>query len=126
PDPNSAVWAKWDEKLDFMNDGLFYELGLLLPIAKRELDPRLAPEEFRIQINDLRLPPVKGLLPGEMVVNDTAERVNDIARRLSLSVTARQAVSPVTNRLTFAIVSGEQSTAEKLESEGLTTWDPLS
>ena len=119
-DPNDPIWANgWDEKLSFMAEGLFSELGLILPLVRRVEDPRLKPEEFRIQINDLRHPPVTGLRPNEIMVNDTTERL------ALIGVKAHEAVSPVTGRIVFSIVQAEGAATKTLESAGLTTWDPL-
>ena len=124
-DPNDPIWANaWNEKLKSVNEQLFDELGLLLPPVRREADPRLEPEEFRIQINDVRHPPVSGLRANEILVNDTVDRVSKMKLN-EMTVKAREAVSPVTGRLVFSIADGDDALTKALESAGLTIWDPL-
>src|SRR5262249_33768435 len=47
--------------LEQMREGLFYELGVRLPQVRLDEDDTLRKGEFRIQINDLRLPKAVGL-----------------------------------------------------------------
>src|SRR5262249_6634699 len=64
-------------------------------------------------------PPVTGLHPNEILVNDTPERLPQ------KDLKARKAVSPLTGRLVFSIIEDNGDSAKILESAGLTTWDPL-
>ena len=57
------------QRLRAMNDLLFWELGLLLPLGAIAPDARLGADEFAIQINDLRMPPQLLVGNGEFVVN---------------------------------------------------------
>ncbi|GAH13383.1 unnamed protein product, partial [marine sediment metagenome] len=51
---------KIEDMLSLMKDGLFYELGIYLPEVNLDIDDHLKDNEFRIQINDLRLPTLVG------------------------------------------------------------------
>lgn len=59
--------------LRMMQDGIFYELGIMLPEVSVAADEGLEENEFRLQFNDLRLPPAPGLAPDQFLVNETTE-----------------------------------------------------
>jgi len=99
-----------------MQDGLFVELGILLPNLKTEIDERLEGHEFQLQINDLRLPPLPGLEPDQTLVADTVERL------ALLNVTGEKAFNP-TNGLESAIIRGVKA-ANTCRQASLTTWGP--
>ncbi len=64
-----------EEKLELMRDGLWYELGITVPKIQFNIDKDLEKDEFRIQLNDLRLPPLCGLKENHFMVNETVERL---------------------------------------------------
>jgi type III secretory pathway component EscV/tetratricopeptide (TPR) repeat protein len=101
------------EMLASMPDGLFYELGIMVPEVQVRTDHDLKGAEFRIRLNGLEYPPTTGLRHNEFFVNDTADRLT------LLDIKARQAVNPENGR-EGAIVGEEQ--AETCKKAGLTTW----
>jgi hypothetical protein len=103
--------------LEMMRDGLFYELGLMLPMVDIRRDDGLDSHSIRFQFNDLRFPPQPALEPGEFLVNDTVDRL------ALLKLNGRQAFNPV-NGSECAVISENNGTREFCEQAGLTTWDP--
>ncbi|MDR4508669.1 MAG: hypothetical protein MRJ65_10625 [Candidatus Brocadiaceae bacterium] len=78
--PISAVF--FQKLLDQSKDDLFYELGLLLPKVKIGCDDRLEGNTFRIQLNDVRLPPVFGLSPEQLFINAPPESLSFLKKAL--------------------------------------------
>jgi len=99
-----------------MQDGLFYELGVRIPQVEIHEDAKLGRHECRIQINDLRLSPFRGLDESEFLVNDTVDRLT------LLNVKGKEAVNPA-NGSECAIVRDTNGLAGVCEQAGLTTWD---
>lgn len=104
----------WDEMLSMLNDGLFYELGLVFRPVAVQVDEALSPPWFRCEWNDLRLPPRRGLEAHSLLVNDTPDRLT----LLNLQATA--ATNPATGA-ECAII--DRSMKGTVEQAGLTTWD---
>lgn len=102
--------------LGMMRDGLFYELGVMLPPVEVRLREDLDPYAMQFQLNDLRLPPVLGLAAGEYLVNDTVDRL------ALLRLGGRPAVNPANGSL--CAVVNRPDAAGTCEGAGLTTWDP--
>ena len=105
------------EMFDLMQDGFFYELGIILPEVKIDTDESLEENEFRIQLNDVRFPPNPGLEKDQFLVNDTIDRL------LLLNLTGKSAVNPA-NGSECAIVQDKDAALKICEEAGLTTWDP--
>ena len=61
--------------LEMMNDGLFWELGLTCCLVPVTIDDDLKSPWFRLEWNDIRLPPMKGLANDQFLVNDTVDRL---------------------------------------------------
>jgi type III secretory pathway component EscV/Tfp pilus assembly protein PilF len=106
-----------EDMFSLMRDGLFYELGVILPEVRLESDNALKTNEFRFKLNGREFPPVVGLERDEFLVNDTVDRL-----RL-LNITGRDAVNPA-NGGECAIVRGEEVFSEVCHQAGLTTWGP--
>jgi hypothetical protein len=100
----------------FLRDGLFVELGLSLPPIHFRPEATLRPSSFAFRVNSIRTLPQIGLAQGEILVNDTPERL------ALLGIDARPTLNPAT-LLPFAIAQEEH--AETLEAAGLTTWKPF-
>ncbi|MEU1260143.1 FHIPEP family type III secretion protein [Streptomyces chartreusis] len=99
-----------------LREGLFTELGLVLPRLHVHLDPSLREAGFAFRVQGMCTPPRIGLTKGTVLVDDTVER-------LALRNVAAQATTlPGTGR-PAAVVAAEHG--EILEAAGLTTWDPL-
>lgn len=69
------TWSLQDQ-LEGLTDGLFADPGLLVPSPAIGSDHRLGGAEFRLQLNDLRWPPVDGLRPNEWLVHAPPEELN--------------------------------------------------
>jgi hypothetical protein len=98
-----------------LTNDLFEELGLICPLGAVVTDPRLADDEFRIQLNDVRMPPRAGLAADEFLV---AERVD---RLLLLNIEGREAVNPDTGEM-CAIIRGTAE-ADLCRNAGLDYWN---
>ncbi len=102
------------QKIDLMNDGLFYELGLVFRNIDFYVDESLEAPFFRVEWNDFRLPPEKGLSEDKVLVNETTDRLT------LLSIKGESAINPA-NGAECAIIPVEHS--KIAEQAGLTTWD---
>lgn len=110
------VQAPEDNLFVLMRDGLFYELGMRYPDFRIVPDPALPPHSFSIKINDVAGLPWTGLDDGELLVNESVERL-----RL-LSIDAVEGQNPANDNDAAIVATGRQ---QRLEEAGLTTWDPL-
>jgi type III secretory pathway component EscV len=102
--------------LKMARDGLFYELGLLLPETIVTGDKNLKENQYRIQLNDVRLPAQEGLRVNEFLVNDTPLRLT------LLKISGEKAINPA-NRSECARVLEREGVKEICNQGGLTTWD---
>ncbi len=101
--------------LDLMQERLFSELGIRFPRVELREDETLGKDEFRIQINDLRLPRMTGLGNSTFLLSATLEQLK------SLDIEGRAKVNPETGA-EAAIVMGGAEVAKKARDTGLTTW----
>jgi type III secretion protein V len=106
---------RWESLTSMMGDGLFYELGIVLPRLELEADDALGPTELRIEVNDAQLPRRMLLPPGRALVNDTVDRLRLIG------VPGEEAVHPA-NGSSCAIIAAAD--VQACEAQGLTTWGP--
>lgn len=106
------------EMFSMMQDGLFYELGIVLPDVHVEIDRALKTSEFRLKVNGRESAILPGLERDEFLVNETVDRLN------LLGIKGREAVNPA-NGNACAIVSEEQALSETCREAGLTTWGPV-
>jgi len=106
-----------EKMFSMMQDGLYYELGLIIPKVRIETDNSLEENGFRIQLNDLRFPPLKGLKQDQFLVNEIPERL------YLLNLEAEGAINPA-NQSESAIVQNKENTLKICEKAGLTTWNP--
>ena len=102
------------DALGAMREDMFYELGIRVPKIALSEDALLGPNEIRLQINDVRLPSMKGLAVHEFLVNETVDRLS------LLNIKGRKAVNP-TNETESAIVRGNDA-AEACKQASFTTW----
>jgi hypothetical protein len=103
------------EWLPFMASGLFVETGVPLATPRYEVDADLPAHHFAVALNDLRTPALPGLLRDQMLVNDTAERLQ------LMGVEAMEVMNPATSQ---PAAVAPLSAAEQLEAAGLTVWSP--
>jgi hypothetical protein len=116
--PSRADDMPLEQMPDMMRDGLFYELGLNLPkVEVHHVDDGLVDREFRIQLNDLYLPPIAGLCADQFLVNVTTQ---ELAQR---GVSGSPAVNPA-NGNRCSIVTDRTDILEKCRDAGYTTWGP--
>ncbi|MDR4484513.1 MAG: FHIPEP family type III secretion protein [Nitrospirales bacterium] len=104
----------WENMLSMMDDGLFYELGLVFRPVIISVDDALTLPWFRCEWNDLRLPPQRGLDAQHILVNDTVDRLT------LLNIKGKEAVNPA-NGSECAII--DRSHKSIVDNAGLTTWD---
>ncbi|MFN2510041.1 MAG: hypothetical protein ABR568_01205 [Pyrinomonadaceae bacterium] len=71
-----------------MQDGLFYELGIVLPETRIEVDNTLKVNEFRFNLNHREYPAILGLESDQFLVNDTVDRL------IKLGIEATAATNP--------------------------------
>jgi hypothetical protein len=107
---------RWDPMVSMMSDGLFYELGIVLPRIELLADNSLTPTQLRIEVNDAHLPPYLLLPADRALVNDT------VARLKLLNLQSEEAVNPA-NGTECAIVAASE--AEQCRLAGLTTWSRM-
>jgi flagellar biosynthesis component FlhA len=104
------------ENFPFMRDGLFVELGVLLPSILLVPDETLRPRAFAVRIGHKRTIPLIGLADGVLLVNDTKERLE----LMSLEGTYENSRNPATWQ-PAALARGVD--AQDIEDSGSTTWD---
>jgi hypothetical protein len=97
-----------------MSDGLFYELGALFRTTFGPADD-LEAATFRLTLNDIATPTLRGLGAGRYLVNDTAENL------ATTGIVAEATVNPA-NGQPAAIVTGEDTARLCIEEHGLTRW----
>jgi flagellar biosynthesis component FlhA len=106
--------TSWDGMLSMMRDGLFYELGIVYPPIAVAADESLTGEYFRVEWNDVQLPPQQGIRDNQALVNDTVDRLS------LLNIQGEKAVNPA-NGAECALIPIEH--ADIAEQAGLTTWN---
>lgn len=106
---------KIEEMFDMMQDGLFYELGIKIPVPKVFVDKDLRGNEFRIQLNDLQPLSMVGLNADQFLVNDTVDRLT------LLDIKGEEAINPA-NGSECAVVQNKNGALGICENAGLTTW----
>ena len=109
--------ADFPSMFSMMQDGLFYELGVVLPKVSLEVDSNLSAGEFRFRLNGRDHPPVKGLERDEFLVNDTVDRL------ALLNIKGRKADNPA-NDSECAIVREQSTQSKTCQDAGLTVWGP--
>lgn len=121
PDSGSAADASaLQPSLALVQDGLFEELGLLLPTVRCEADdPRLAPAEFRVRVHGVELGPRTGLDPAELLAGDTPDRL----RLLGLEE-ARRCPNPASGA-EHSVLRLSDSALATCRSAGVATWGPV-
>src|SRR5262245_17786981 len=103
----------WHELLSMMTDGLFYELGIIYPQIAVSEDATLGPRDFRVEWNDLELPPRMGLTKDMVFVN----RVPSQLRQQGLE--AVDAVNPANGNAGALVALADHALCKQL---GMTTW----
>jgi type III secretory pathway component EscV/tetratricopeptide (TPR) repeat protein len=106
-----------EETFSMMQDGLFYELGVVLPEIRLEIDNTLKANEFRFNLNGREYPAIPGLEPDEFLVNETVERLS------KLGIEGKVTTNPA-NGNECAVVREEETPSKKCREAGLITWGP--
>jgi hypothetical protein len=106
----------WDAVVKLMSEGVFYDLGIIVPRIELLVDESLASTELRIDVNDARLPRTFLIPPDQVLVNDTVDRLT------LLNIRGREAVNPVNANecATVKVADGEVC-----RQAGLTTWGQI-
>jgi flagellar biosynthesis component FlhA len=99
--------------MTYLATGLSEELGLPIAVPRIDVDTALPEHHFAVEVGDLRVPPMPGIGPDQILVNDTAER-------LGPSMSATAVTNPVTGQ---PAALAPASLADELQRMGLTTWD---
>ena len=101
--------------LSLMRDGLFVELGVLVPQVDLRENADLPDAAFEVRLNDGEPVRLTGLQLDEVLINDTPDRL------LLLGLHGRAATNPATGAAsTIARLSDED--VQKCRRAGLTTW----
>lgn len=116
PYPATTLAPEPAELFGMMYDGLFYELGVLLPGINVVVDPELPSGFCRFRLHERLTPMMRGLATNELLVNDTSERL-----KLS-GIQDAQARSNPANGNACAVISKNY---EPKLPPGLTTWNQL-
>jgi flagellar biosynthesis component FlhA len=99
----SAAFNLFDvDPFVLLQDTMFDELGLILPEITIEIDDSLEDNAFRVQLNDIRLPPSQGLAENEFIVDDTPENLS------SKKINGERFIFPLGGSL-FSIVKNTDS-----------------
>jgi len=100
----------------FLRERIFTELGIELPAIRFVAVEALKPRTFCFRLNHLTSVPLRGLSPGQLLVNDTPERL------ALMRIKATATLNPATWQ-PASIVDG--SPASELQEAGLTTWNAM-
>jgi hypothetical protein len=112
----TADGARLHELFIFMLDGMFVELGMIFPPLQLRADPTLKPRAFALTINHLRGPCHIGLVTDQILVNDSAGRLQ------LMEIAGEDAGNPASY---YPACIAPAAHKEQLESAGYTTWDML-
>jgi type III secretory pathway component EscV len=112
--PGTPLGDMWQKGQTFLYD----ELGIFMPKVEVGLGGDLAAGEFRIQINDLRLPSCHGPAGSEFAV------WSETAALAQADVSCRRTLNPWGGEC--AIVEDKNEAAQKCRNLGLEPVDPLS
>ena len=114
PAPSSQE-GSFERGLSRMTETLFYELGLILPECAIRIDEAIPDNAFRIEWNDLVLPPRVAVFDNQLLVNASD---TDVVKQLG--VAAEPAVHPETGSA-CAVVGVDA--ADACRREKLTVWN---
>src|SRR5262249_13168416 len=118
--PMSVYGDRFDESLkdsfQFLEDGLFVELGLRLPELVWVPSPDVSEGMIVVRINNRLGLPTLGVQPAELLVNTT---LSDLAQR-NIPV-ERPLANPATGYKQAVVADTHK---ESLEQQGFTTWTP--
>ncbi|HEX7335340.1 MAG TPA: FHIPEP family type III secretion protein [Pyrinomonadaceae bacterium] len=103
--------------ISMMRDGLFYELGVMLPKIQIEVNSSLQPDQFKFRINGTESGVIEGLKPNEFLVNDTASRLSLVG------ITGTDRLNPA-NGNPASVVENKDDALQRCTQLGLITWGP--
>ncbi len=107
-----------EDFLAVVQDVYYRSLGTILPKVGVQIDESLEGNALRFQLNDLRLPSLRGLEQDQfMVYSGTADLLADTG------VVGERIINPFTNH-ECAIVRGATDAAKVGDETGLATWKP--
>lgn len=105
-----------DKLFELMSDGMFDELGLMLPPIQLEEDANLPPATIAIWINDLPLPLEAGLAEDEILINEGPDRLG-----LSDVDGLRASANPA-HGTAASILAATEDNLRRVKRMGLTSW----
>ena len=100
----------------FLREGLFEELGLELPKLRFVVNDSLRPRTFCCKVNHLATLPLRALAPGELLVNDTVDRLK------LTGIDAIPTSNPASNQPGSILDIGRR---DQVQATGLTTWNQI-
>jgi hypothetical protein len=106
----------WNGIVKLMEDGLFYEIGIVVPRLVLLADDSLGSNEIQIDINDARLPRTFLIPSDRLLVNETVDRL------ALLGVRGEKAVNPNDGAECATVSIGD---GEECRNAGLSTWDRI-
>jgi type III secretory pathway component EscV/tetratricopeptide (TPR) repeat protein len=106
-----------EEMFSLAQDGLFYELGIMIPEVHLERDSVLGPNEFRFEINGHKGAPIEGLQADEFLVNETVDRLKPF------DIIGTKRINPATG-VECSVVQEKEGLLEMCKKAGLVTWGP--
>jgi hypothetical protein len=115
PEARMPVSSSEADLLNMLRDGLFYELGLVVPPIVFVLKERVAYGMFVVRINDRVTLPQVGLAPGEVLMNETPQKL----RQSGIEAT-RVARNPASDRMCSVVPAGVEK-----QLKGVTVWQPF-
>ncbi len=106
-----------EETFKLMKDGLFYELGIILPDVLLDTDNKLNPDEFRFEINEINTGSHKGLQADEFFVNSSADKLK------VLKITGKEKINPANSNIN-CIIQNKTDEIDRCRHAGFGTWGP--
>jgi type III secretory pathway component EscV len=106
-----------EQIISLMRDGLFYELGVMLPDVQIEINNTLQPNQFKFRINNLEYEPIEGLQPNEFLVNDAASQLS------LMGITGTDRLNPA-NGNPAVVVENKDDALQRCITSGWTAWGP--
>ena len=108
--------AQVKQRLQMLSDGLFFELGIRLPDIEVITSPTIRDAAFTIKINHVTSAPFPALPAGQLLVNDTVERLK------AIGVEGSRALNPANGNECSVVSSADFG---KVSNDKLWIWTPF-
>jgi type III secretory pathway component EscV len=116
---SSADNQPMKQLFDSVRENLFHELGITLPEIIIEIDEKLKVNEFRFKCNNVNYKAEYGLEPGQVLVNETADRLFQLCNIKG----EKKLLNPESGR-ECAVVSDKDNALEKCKKAGVQALGP--